>query len=142
MLEEHAGDEANFEALRASLGSRPSLHAKKRNTDQASTEGREEANSSSLVVIIDELDRCRPDFALGVLVVLKHFFRAERVHFVLVTNLNHLLLSVPKRYGVGESAQEYIHNFYDFIISFEPRQPHHRATTAHSHPPPLTPKSP
>ncbi|WP_374595774.1 P-loop NTPase fold protein [Sphingosinicella sp.] len=133
MLEEQADDEANFEALRTSLAELPSLLAKRLDGDQGATQKDKEEVSPSLVVIIDELDRCRPDFALGVLETLKHFFRAERVHFLLVTNLNHLLLSVQKRYGVGEAAGEYIQKFYDFLIPFEERPQHGRATNASLH---------
>ncbi len=46
-------------------------------------------------------------------------FRADRVHFVLVTHRQHLLLSVQRRYGFGEGADEYIQKFYDFLIHFE-----------------------
>lgn len=132
LLEGQAGDEANFEALRTSLAALPNLLSRKLNADHPGSEKKKENGSASLVVVIDELDRCRPDFALGVLEVLKHFFRAERVHFVLVTNLNHLLLSVQKRYGVGEAAGEYIQKFYDFLIHFEERE-HSRATNASLH---------
>jgi KAP family P-loop domain len=130
MLEGQAADEGSFEALRESLAALPDLLAKKIRADQGNGEEDENADSPSLVVIIDELDRCRPDFALGMVEVLKHFFRAERVHFILVTNLNHLLLSVQKRYGVGEEAGEYIQKFYDFIIPFEEPQQLHEGTPA------------
>lgn len=132
MLEEQAGDEASFAELRKSLADLPELLAKKLD-DQGRTGEDIETGSRSLVVIIDELDRCRPDFALGVMEVLKHFFRAERVHFVLVTNLNHLLLSVQKRYGVGDTAGEYLQKFYDFIIPFEGQQPESHITSAGLH---------
>lgn len=121
LLEEQVEDEAHFEALRTSLAALPKLLSKTLN-DSAGDEVKTEKKCDTLVVIIDELDRCRPDFALGVLEVLKHFFRADHVHFVLVTNLEHLHLSVRKRYGVGRAAGEYIQKFYDFIIPFESPQ--------------------
>lgn len=43
-----------------------------------------------LIVVIDELDRCRPDYALSVLEVIKHFFAVPRVHFVMGVNLDAL----------------------------------------------------
>ena len=39
-----------------------------------------------LVVIIDELDRCKPTYALDLLEKIKHIFDAKNVCFVLVTN--------------------------------------------------------
>ena len=113
MLETQANAETTFDALKKSLAELPALLAPR--TDKPA----EPKSIRPLVVIIDELDRCRPDFALGVVESLKHFFGAEGVHFVLVTNMDHLRLSVQKRYGVGEAAQEYLQKFYDFIIHFE-----------------------
>ena len=39
-----------------------------------------------LVVIIDELDRCRPDFAIRLIERIKHFFDIPKIVFVLVMN--------------------------------------------------------
>jgi hypothetical protein len=55
---------------------------------------------------------------LGVLEVLKHFFRADGIHFVLVTNKSHLELSVAHKYGSGQAASEYLEKFFDFAILF------------------------
>ncbi len=43
-----------------------------------------------IVVIIDELDRCRPSYALQLLERMKHFFSVPKVHFVLGVNLDQL----------------------------------------------------
>ena len=45
------------------------------------------AKQHRLVFIIDELDRCRPDYALSLLEVSKHFFQVQNVHFILGANL-------------------------------------------------------
>jgi hypothetical protein len=120
LLEEQAGSEATFEALRESIAELPDLFAP--TTDDAAL--------PSLVIIIDELDRCRPDFALGVLETLKHFFRASRVHFVLVTHRNYLIRSVEKRYGLAEGSAEYVQKYYDFVIHFEAKKPSHVGSDA------------
>jgi predicted KAP-like P-loop ATPase len=52
-----------------------------------------------LIFIIDELDRCRPTFALDLLEKIKHIFSISGVHFVLVTHLNQLENSVRFSYG-------------------------------------------
>ncbi len=44
-----------------------------------------DAPTQKLVIVIDELDRCRPDYALQMLEVIKHFFATPGVHFVLGT---------------------------------------------------------
>ncbi|MGY6568507.1 MAG: KAP family P-loop NTPase fold protein [Salinarimonas sp.] len=64
-----------------------------------------------LVVVIDELDRCRPDYALSVLEVVKHFFAVPRVHFVLGVNLVALGHIVQARYGTGVDAADYLKRF-------------------------------
>lgn len=66
-----------------------------------------------LVVIIDELDRCRPSFALDLLEKVKHFFSVEGVHFILVTNLEQLQNSVRARYGSNIDARTYLEKFID-----------------------------
>ena len=71
-----------------------------------------------LVIIVDELDRCRPDFALGLLEITKHFFGSTGVVFVLVSNLRQLEASVLHQYGEKTEAHEYLRRFYDLRVDF------------------------
>lgn len=64
-----------------------------------------------LVFIVDELDRCRPDYALALLEIIKHFFTVPNVHFVLGTNLTALENSVRARYGDRIEATKYLQKF-------------------------------
>lgn len=64
-----------------------------------------------LVVVVDELDRCRPDFALSMLETIKHFFSVPNVHFVLGVNLVELENSVRARYGDSVDARIYLQKF-------------------------------
>lgn len=66
-----------------------------------------------LVFIIDELDRCRPNFSLSMLERIKHFFSVPGVVFVLVTNLHQLHAAVRGAYGRDTDARLYIEKFYD-----------------------------
>lgn len=70
-----------------------------------------------LVIVIDELDRCRPDYALELLEVIKHFFEVPRVHFVLGVNLDALENAVRARYGSGIEAEEYLRKFISFRVT-------------------------
>lgn len=72
----------------------------------------EEASEKPLVFIIDELDRCRPDFALQLLEKIKHVFSVPKVAFVLVNNPEQLQESVRATYGNGIDANRYLHKFY------------------------------
>ena len=69
-----------------------------------------------LVIIVDELDRCRPDYALRMLEVIKHFFAVDGVHFVLGVNLEQLAQSVRAVYGSGFDAERYLQRFVPLVM--------------------------
>lgn len=71
-----------------------------------------------LIIVVDELDRCRPDYALSVLEIVKHFFNVKNVHFVLGVNLRALENSVEARYGTGIDANNYLKKFIHIKASF------------------------
>ncbi|WP_294303186.1 P-loop NTPase fold protein [uncultured Sphingomonas sp.] len=105
LLEEQATAEVKFRELKSALEELPALLSLQQSDE-----------SVPLIVFVDELDRCRPDFALGILEVLKHFFRADGIHFILSANRSALEFSVHHKYGVGISAAEYLEKFFDFSI--------------------------
>jgi len=72
----------------------------------------EPGDRGRLVFLVDELDRCRPDFALGVLERIKHVFGVPGVCFVLVTNVADLEQSVRRAYGEVR-ARTYLEKFFD-----------------------------
>ncbi len=80
-----------------------------------------------LVVVIDELDRCRPDFALTLLEIVKHFFAVPHVHFVLGVNLRELQNSVRVRYGADVNAGLYLQKFISLSMAL-PNQTDKHAT--------------
>jgi hypothetical protein len=71
-----------------------------------------------IVFIIDELDRCRPDYALNLLEVIKHFLAVPNVHFVMGANLVALENSVRARYGSEIDAHLYLQKFIHLTIRF------------------------
>jgi len=82
----------------------------------------ERVPASKLVIVVDELDRCRPDYALALLETIKHFFfNVPNVHFVLGVNLSELQNSVRARYGQEVDAGLYLQKF----ISLTMRLPRH-----------------
>lgn len=74
-------------------------------------------DAAALVVVVDELDRCRPDYALSVLETIKHFFSVPNVHFVLGVNGSALQSSVRARYGSGIDAERYLRKFITLSFS-------------------------
>ena len=80
----------------------------------ASKEG--SGTGSTVVIVIDELDRCRPDYALEVIEVIKHFFTVPRLHFVLGVNLRALENMVRARYGARIEAHAYLSKFIQVTL--------------------------
>lgn len=70
-----------------------------------------------LVVFIDELDRCRPDYAISLLESTKHLFDVDGVIFILGVNLDELAHSVKATYGGSFSSDSYLDRFLDRRIS-------------------------
>jgi len=82
------------------------------------------AADSPIVIFVDELDRCRPDFAVSMLESIKHVFDVKNVQFVLVTNSTQLRASINHCYGTEIEAQRYLDKFITFSFrlpeSFKP----------------------
>lgn len=66
-----------------------------------------------LVVVIDELDRCRPSYAVELLEAAKHLFAVPGVVFVLALNRSELAHSVKTLYGGEFDAVSYLRRFFD-----------------------------
>lgn len=73
-----------------------------------------------LVIMIDELDRCRPDFAVRLLERVKHFFSNERITFVFSINSHQLQHTIRRYYGEGFDASRYLDRFFDLSIELPP----------------------
>jgi hypothetical protein len=73
-------------------------------------------NGKSIVFIIDELDRCKPPFALEIVEVVKHLFSVPNITFVLVMNRSQLEASVTKEYGTDDPSK-YLQKFINLWIS-------------------------
>ncbi|GGP81107.1 KAP family P-loop NTPase fold protein [Shewanella ulleungensis] len=73
-------------------------------------------NDKPIVFIIDELDRCRPDFALELLEQVKHLFSVEGITFLLVTNRVQLEQSIMAKYG-GIDPVNYLHKFINVWLT-------------------------
>lgn len=67
-----------------------------------------------IILFVDELDRCRPNFAVDMLEIIKHTFDVEGVSFVLITNTQQLKASVNHCYGHAVDAQRYLDKFIKF----------------------------
>lgn len=80
-----------------------------------------------LTFIVDELDRCRPDFALDLLERIKHLFDVEGVAFVLLVNRDQIESYVRTVYGESVDARAYLLKFANIFVDLPVQQPifHH-----------------
>jgi predicted KAP-like P-loop ATPase len=79
-----------------------------------------EGGASPLVFFIDEMDRCRPDFAIALLERIKHLFNVNRVVFVLAVDRAQLNESVKALYGLNANPDGYLRRFIDLAYSLPP----------------------
>lgn len=72
-----------------------------------------------IYVLIDELDRCRPTYAIEVIESVKHFFNTKNFVFVLATDTEQLQHSIKAVYGEGFDSASYLSRFFDNTIVLE-----------------------
>ena len=77
----------------------------------------DENNDRPLIVIIDELDRCRPLYAIELLETTKHIFNVDNVIFALSTNRQQMAASVKAIYGDQFCGEKYLERFFDIYFS-------------------------
>lgn len=70
-----------------------------------------------LVVVVDELDRCRPTYAVEFLETIKHVFDVDGVVFVLAINRDQLDQSAAVLYGTAADPESYFRRFFDFELA-------------------------
>ncbi|WP_421319492.1 KAP family P-loop NTPase fold protein [Aeromonas veronii] len=63
-------------------------------------------------ILIDELDRCRPSYAVEMLETIKHIFDIPGVVFVLATDTEQLQHAIKVIYGDGFDAESYLGRFF------------------------------
>jgi len=71
----------------------------------------------TLYIIIDELDRCRPTYAIELLERIKHLLNVKGIVFVLALDRNQLSHSVKGVYGNDFEARGYLKRFIDIEYS-------------------------
>lgn len=64
-------------------------------------------------ILVDELDRCRPTYAIEMLERIKHLFEVENVVFILATDTTQLANSIKAVYGSEFDSRHYLSRFFD-----------------------------
>ena len=71
-------------------------------------------DEEKLIIFIDELDRCNPQYAVKLLERVKHYFNHPKVIFVVSYNKSELQHSIKTLYGSEFSADKYLERFFDY----------------------------
>lgn len=75
-----------------------------------------------LLFIIDELDRCRPSFAVALLERIKHLFSIKHLVFLIGIDKVQIQASVRAVYGDIDS-ENYLHRFFDATLKLKQYSP-------------------
>jgi len=77
----------------------------------------ESSLNGKVYIFIDELDRCKPDFAIKVLEEIKHFFSLPNLVFVLSLDFEQLEGSVKHVYGRHIDCEGYLMRFVQLFYT-------------------------
>ena len=75
---------------------------------------REYCKNKTQVFIVDELDRCKPNFAIDTLEIIKHFFDVENCVFIIAVDKLQLQESAKTIFGQEMDSEKYFSKFYDY----------------------------
>jgi hypothetical protein len=81
----------------------------------------EGAKNERVVVIIDELDRCHPEYAISFLEATKLVFGRSGFVFCLMVNADYLESLARHRFGVAQEDEKYLDKFVDIRLKLEPQ---------------------
>ena len=80
-------------------------------------------NHGPIVLVVDELDRCQPAYALATLETLHHLFAVEGVIALVGVSRDALTASIQSIYGEQFDADTYLRRFADLLIDLPPPDP-------------------
>ncbi|MBO6773096.1 MULTISPECIES: P-loop NTPase fold protein [unclassified Thalassospira] len=79
---------------------------------------RDSGHNGPLFILIDELDRCKPTYAITLLERIKHLFAVEGAVFVIATDKQQLAHSISAVYGEKFDGSRYLRRFFDSTYHF------------------------
>lgn len=68
--------------------------------------------TAPLFIFVDELDRCKPDYAIRLLEVIKHLFEVDGVYFIISTDTDALAKACQAVYGPNYDGKKYLKRFF------------------------------
>lgn len=80
-----------------------------------------EIEHNQIIIFVDELDRCKPSYAVKFLETIKHFFDVDGLIFLLVIEDQVLQESFKQVYGRNFQSHNYLKRFVDLRLRLQPR---------------------
>jgi len=74
-----------------------------------------------VIVVVDELDRCHPDYAIAFLEAMKLTFEKSGFLFCLMANPDYLERLASHRFGNSDKEEPYLDKFVDIRLRLEPK---------------------
>lgn len=131
VLDLSEGDLAQFAAALASEALSDQQAAEKSMTDfkiglaelVKDAVSEKKGDRKKLIIMVDELDRCRPTYAIEVLEHIKHFFSVKDVVFVVAVDDAQIMSAVESVYGGSFDSEGYLRKFFDWRFDLPPPSP-------------------
>jgi hypothetical protein len=80
------------------------------------------SNTKRVIIIVDELDRCRPTYAIAVLEAMKFVFGQSGFVFCLMVNAEYLERIAQHQFGVSADDEKYLDKFVDLRLRLHPKE--------------------
>ncbi|MBH0091188.1 P-loop NTPase fold protein [Pseudoalteromonas sp. NSLLW218] len=107
LIKDHEAKNKSVEVIKAKLA------------DWVSKFEKQEGKSLPIFIFIDELDRCRPSYAVEMLETIKHIFDVKGIVFVVATDTEQLQHTIKSIYGEGFDAKIYLGRFFNSRYSLK-----------------------
>ena len=107
LIKDHEAKNKSVEVIKAKLA------------DWVSKFEKQEGKSLPIFIFIDELDRCRPSYAVEMLETIKHIFDVKGIVFVVATDTEQLQHTIKSIYGEGFDAKVYLGRFFNSRYSLK-----------------------
>ncbi|GAA72770.1 P-loop NTPase fold protein [Pseudoalteromonas sp. BSi20439] len=107
LIKDHEAKNKSVEVIKSKLA------------DWVSKFEKQEDKSLPIFIFIDELDRCRPSYAVEMLETIKHIFDVKGIVFVVATDTEQLQHTIKSIYGEGFDAKIYLGRFFNSRYSLK-----------------------
>ena len=109
-IKTHAERRASIETFKGELSNLAQALGEKFKAEQSVPQ------APPLLILVDELDRCRPDFAIALLERVKHVLSVRGVVFLFAVDMDQLSHTAKCLYGQGMDTEGYFRRFFDVVL--------------------------